>query len=297
MRITQRMMSQHTLAGVNRNLTSISKLQDQLTSGKAINQPSDSPSGTNDAMQIRSALAANGQYDRNMTDGKSWLSAADTTLQSMVNQVQSVRDLTVQAMNGTLSDGDRQAIAAQVDQLRQGLLDEANTQVPLFGGATSGTAAYDAQGNYVGRGGTAADPATGNNRRISAAATVRVDVTGPEAFGDPTQGDDLFAVLGKISAAASSNPSALGTQLGALDSTLDGLTNALAGIGASLNRVQEAQSVNSDQKITLTAQLSSVEDVDMPQAITSLSLQQTAYQAALSVASKSLQTSLVDYLR
>jgi flagellin-like hook-associated protein FlgL len=40
-----------------------------------------------------------------------------------------------------------------------------------------------------------------------------------------------------------------------------------------------------------------VEDVDMPKTIMALSLQQTGYQAALSVASKSLQTSLVDFLR
>jgi len=300
MRITQRMMTQNSLAGVNRNLTAVSSLQDQLSTGKAINKPADSPTGTNSAMQLRGALALNGQYDRNMTDGRTWLSTADTTLTSMINQVQAVRTLAVQAANDTLSDTDRQALAAQVDQLRLGLLGMANTQLQgrsLFGGATAGTSAYAPDGTYVGRGGTATDPVVPNNRRISDAATVRVDVTGAEAFGDQTQGDDLFAVIDKISSAATSDPSALGTQLDALDTALGRITSALAGVGARLNRVEDAQSVNTDQKLTLTGQLSSVEDVDMAQAISALTLHQTSYQAALAVASKSLQTSLVDYLR
>jgi len=299
MRITQRMMSQNSLAGVNRNLTSISKLQDQLTSGKALTRPSDSPTGTNSSMQLRSALAANSQYARNMTDGTTWLSTADTTLQSMVTQTQTVRDLTTRAMNGTMSDDDRQAIALQIDQLRQSLLGSANTQLeglPLFGGATSGTTAYDTDGTYVGRGGTATDPVVPNNRRISDAGTVRVDVTGAEAFGDQTQGDDLFAVIAKISDAATNDPSALGTQLAALDTALGRMTSALAGVGARMNRLEAAQSVNTDQQLTLKAQQSSVEDVDMAQSISDLTLHQTSYQAALAVASKSLQTSLVDYL-
>jgi flagellar hook-associated protein 3 FlgL len=294
------MMTSNSLAGVNRNLTSISKLQDQLTTGKALNRPSDSPTGTNSSMQLRSALAANGQFARNMTDGTTWLSTADTTLQSMVTQVQGVQSLTTRAMNGSMSAADRQAIALEVDQMRQSLLGQANTQLegrPLFGGATSGTAAYDAAGGYVGRGGTATDPVVPNNRRLSDATTVRVDVTGAEAFGDPTQGDDLFAVIAKISDAAINNPSALGTQLTALGTALDRMTGALAGVGARMNRLQAAQSVNTDQQITLKAQLSGVEDVDMAQSISDLTLHQTSYQAALAVASKTLQTSLVDYLR
>lgn len=299
MRITQRMMTQNSLTGVNRNLTAVSALQNQLTSGKSITKPADSPTGTNSAMQLRGALAANRQYDRNMADGKTWLSTADTTLTSMVAQVQAVRTLTVQAASDTLSDGDRLAIAEQVDQLRLSLLGMANTQLegrPLFGGATAGTAAYE-NGTYVGRGGTATDPVVPNNRRISEAATVRVDVTGAEAFGDPTKGDDLFKVIDNISAAAKSAPSSLGAQLGALDTALSRITGALAGVGARLNRLTDAQSVNTDQKLTLTSQLSGVEDVDMAEAISALTLHQTAYQASLAVASKALQTSLVDYLR
>ena len=50
MRITQRAVALTSLQGLNRNLDAVGKLQQQLTSGRLINAPSDSPTGTNRAM-------------------------------------------------------------------------------------------------------------------------------------------------------------------------------------------------------------------------------------------------------
>lgn len=303
MRITQSMLSQSTLANLNLNLTAVSRLQQQLSSGKAINQPSDSPTGTNSAMQLRGALASNQQYDRNMTDGKTWLDTTDSTLQSMVSQVQRVRDLTVQAMNsGAMSSSNEADMAAEVDQLRSSLLSVANTQLegrPIFGGATSGKNAYDAgTGAYLGRGGTAAEPAIPNTRRMSSDATVRVDITGAEAFGDQTQGPDLFQTVGAISGdMKTGNTSDLSNQLSALDTAVTRLTNAQADVGARSKRLDDAQTVNASLKLSLTSQLSGVEDADMPSTITALQLQENGYQAALAVSSRSLQQSLVNFLQ
>lgn len=299
MRITQRSVATTSLQGLTRNLAAVGKLQQQLTSGRAISQPSDSPTGTNSAMQTRGALASNAQYARNISDGQSWLKTSDSTLQSMVVQVQRVRDLTVQAMNGTTSAADQQAVTAEVDQLRASLLGLANTQVqgrPLFGGATGGTSAYDADGVYTGRGGTAAEPAVGNMRRIDDSASVRVDITGAEAFGDQAAGDDLFAVIGTI-AGATNDPTALGTQLTALDGALTRMTNALSDVGSRLKRLEGADQVNGDRGLALTTQLAAVEDIDLPKTIMNLQMQQNGYQAALSATAKAIQPSLVDFLR
>ena len=58
MRITQRAVALTSLQGLNRNLDAVGKLQQQLTSGRLINAPSDSPTGTNRAMQTRADQAA-----------------------------------------------------------------------------------------------------------------------------------------------------------------------------------------------------------------------------------------------
>jgi flagellar hook-associated protein 3 FlgL len=57
------------------------------------------------------------------------------------------------------------------------------------------------------------------------------------------------------------------------------------------------QTFANDKVDNLTQQLSDVEDIDLPQTITDMQLQQTAYQAALAAGAKVVQSSLIDFLR
>ncbi len=300
MRITQRAVSQTALQGLNRNLSDLGKLQQQLTSGKVVSKPSDSPSGVNRAMQVRQDQAAAVQHARNISDAQGWMDFTDTTLQSVVTQVNRVRDLTVQASNGvTLSDSGRVAISTEVAALRESLLGLANQSVdgrPLFGGITSGATAYDATGAYTGVGGANGIPVVAVTRRIADAEDVRIDVTGPEAFGDPS-GTDLFALVGKIATDVTAAPEALGDDLTALDVALQRLMTAVSSIGARAARVEATAQTNTDLQLSLGKQLALVEDVDLPKTIMQLQFQQTGYQAALQATSQVIQPSLVDFLR
>src|SRR3954447_15247597 len=100
MRITQRTVATNSLQGLNRNLASVNKLQLQMTSGKLINTPSDSPTGANKAMLTRQDIGATAQQARNISDGVGLLDATDSALQNAMDQLQRVRDLTVQGSNG-----------------------------------------------------------------------------------------------------------------------------------------------------------------------------------------------------
>jgi flagellar hook-associated protein 3 FlgL len=52
-----------------------------------------------------------------------------------------------------------------------------------------------------------------------------------------------------------------------------------------------------DRVLAVTAQLSDVEDIDLPKTIMEMQLQQTSYQAALAASAKVIQPSLIDFLR
>ena len=67
MRVTQRAVVLTSLQGLNSNLSAVSKLQQQLTSGTQISRPSDSPTGTNTSLITRQAISGNGQYTRNIS--------------------------------------------------------------------------------------------------------------------------------------------------------------------------------------------------------------------------------------
>src|SRR5919112_2713055 len=260
MRITQRAVALTSLQGLNRNLDAVGKLQTQLTSGRLINTASDSPTGTNRAMQTRDEQAANAQQARNISDAQSWLDQSDSTLQTMISTARRVRDLTVQGLStGSASATSQEALAIEVKSLREGLLALANVQVqgrPLFGGVTSGGKAYDGTGAWVGQAGA---PVT---RRISDSEKMRVDITGPEAFGAP--GSDLFAVVNSIATDLTANPAALETHLADLDAIMSGMSAAVADVGTRGARPERVSQINFDRSMALTQQLAETESIDLP---------------------------------
>lgn len=300
MRITGLTLATNSLRNLNAKLAVVTKLQNQLTSGRTISTPSDDPSGTNTSMITRQGQAANAQHARNISDGHTFLDATDSALQSMLDQARRVRDLAVRALNtGGSSPASNDAIATEVSGIRESLLGQANQVVQgrcIFGGVTSGKQAYDGTGTYVGVGDATTGPATWVTRRISDVESIRVDISGPEAFGDPASGKDLFAVVASISAnAKAGTPQA--SDLDALDAVIKRMSTAAADIGTRSARMDDAATVNSAQSLSLQAKLSDTEEADLPKTIMELQLQQTGYQAALSVTAKSMQPTLLDFLK
>ena len=293
MRITQRAVALTSLQGLNRNLDAVGKLQQQLTTGRLINAPSDSPTGTNKAMQIRAEQAAVAQHSRNIGDAKSWLEQGDSSLREMLDTTRRVRDLTVQGLNtGGVSDASQKALATEVASLRDGLLSLANTAVqgrPIFGGVTPGTKAYNDDGTWAGLAGPAI------SLRLSESETVRVDLTGPEAFGP--DGSNLFDIVGRITTDLTTDPVALEADLADLDTAIKRMSTSVADIGARAARVDRAEQLNFDRSLTLTGQLGETENVDLPNTIMKLQMQQVGYEAALAATAKAISPTLLDYLR
>jgi flagellar hook-associated protein 3 FlgL len=292
-RVTESSIHTRVLNNLQRSISKGEKIQEQLSSGKQINRPSDSPTGTVTSMQLRGESRAVQQYARNADDGVGWLSTLDSALTNTSTLVNRARDLTVQGLSAGSNNGQsNEAMASEVDQIRSSLLGFANTKYldrPVFGGTTTGETAYDAGGTYTGDAGQ-------TTRTVGANSKVRVDTTGPEAFG--TGDTQLFAVLQSISDNLRSGDSdALSASLKKLDTAGDLMKNTLSEVGARYNRVTQMKQSAQDRLLSVTSQLSDVEDVDLPKTIMEMQLQQTSYQAALAASAKVIQPSLIDFLR
>jgi flagellar hook-associated protein 3 FlgL len=212
----------------------------------------------------------------------------------MLETARRVQVLTVQGANtGAMDDVSRYAISVEVASLRESLLGQANTVVqgrPLFGGVTSGAKAYDSTtGAWLGRGGAPV------MRRVSDTDTVRVDITGPEAFGPA--GADLFTVVNQIAQDLLTNPAALNTRIGELETVMDTMKAAVAEVGSRAARIERETQIISDRSLTLGSQLAEIEDIDLPNTIMRLQMQQVGYEAALSATAKAISPTLLDYLR
>ena len=294
-RTTATSVQNRTLADLQRGMQRGQQIQQQISSGKQISRPSDSPTGTVTSLQLRGEVRATQQYARNADDGIGWLGVIQDKLQDASTSVIRARDLTVQALSGgTGTDAARDALAFEIDNIKQTLIGEANARYlnrPVFGGTTAGTVAYDKNGKYVG-------DANGTTRSIGPNSKVRIETTGPEAFGTEGSDTQLFTVLTNISKAIRNNDmSALEDGLGNLDTAHDLLKSTLSDVGARYNRVTQMKQSAEDHLLSVSSQLSDIEDVDLPKAIMELQIQQTSYQAALAATAKVIQPSLIDFLR
>lgn len=297
-RVTQNMLSRQSFTGMQTSMDRVAKAQEQLTTGRIINRPSDDPTGATTAMRIRSSLANQQQYVRNANDAIGWLDQTDGTLSTMGAQVSRARDIALQGANtGNMGPEAREALATEVDQIRAGLVSSANAQYldrPIFGGITSGQTAYQPDG-------TLADPAaigvgTGVVRTVAEGARVRIDVEGPDVFGATP--NSVFDHLDQLAAALrGADTTGITTAISNLKADGDRITNVRSEIGARTVRVENASSVANDATLTLKNALSEVENVDLAKASVDLGLQQVAYQAALGATSRVLQPTLLEFLR
>src|SRR4051794_29692114 len=108
-RVTESSIHTRVLANLQRSIQRGEKIQEQLSSGKQINRPSDSPNGTMQSMQLRGETRANAQYMRSADDGTGWLGSLDGTLNSASTLVQRARSLTVQGLNAGAGSSESRA--------------------------------------------------------------------------------------------------------------------------------------------------------------------------------------------
>jgi flagellar hook-associated protein 3 FlgL len=291
MRVTAGMSQRHVLADLRRVQERLATAQSQVSSGKRIEKPSDDPLGAERAMRLNDQLETTGAYRTAVDESRSWLDATDSALSSLSEVVQHVRELTLQAANGSTSDAGRQSIKAQIDQLTEEAKNTLNSAYDgryIFSGTATDTAPYSAATGDAYQGD--ASPVV---RQIGPGVSVQVNVTGDDVLAG------LLPALRSISAHLTSNDTAsLGTSdLQAIDAGFDNLTAKRGAIGAVTNRVDAAGSRLDDTTEITTAYLSKTQDADLPQALTDLSAQQTALQAALRGGATLIQQSLMDFLQ
>ena len=290
-RVTPQILARRTTTNMQATLSSLQQIQAEVSSQKRIQKPSDDPVGMVASMRLRSDVDRTAQISRNIDDATAWLGTADNSLNSVVQQINKARDLAIQAQNGTLTQTERDSIANQIDDIRQNIIGLANTQYAgrsIFAGTVSGPA-YDSSGNYLGN-------SVAVDRTVAPGTRVQVNVTGDDVFGPA--GADLFTNLNTLSTQIRTGTSnTIDAAVTALDTRTTTVQARLADVGARTNRVDAMKTRNGDDALSLKANLSDVEDVDLPKALMDMQMQQVAYQAALQTTAKVIQPSLVDFLK
>lgn len=289
MRISHQMLHQNSVSNMNNTMGRFQKAYNEALTGKQVSKPSDDPHGAAKAMELKSALAANEQYERNTSEAKLWLDETDQTVYEMVNVMQRVRELAVRGNNETLTPEDRGAIAIEVEELTEQLRQFANTKVNGVDLFTKAAVTPPADPDSPDAPTTT--PAAPKMMTVGGGLNIQVNVTEADLFGtDP----ELLTTLGELTTGLR-NGTAMDLEL--IDGRINQLLKVSSEVGARTNRVESAENRMFDNTIQLKSMLASITDIDMAEAITKLKSEESVYQASLSASAKIIQPSLMDFLR
>lgn len=307
-RVTQSMLSTNMLRNLNTSYSKMSNYQEMLTSGRKFNRASEDPVAAVKGMKYRVQLDRVQQYQRNMNEANSWLDTTDSALDQVGNVLNRVKELVVQAANDTNTSDDRGKIKQEIDQIRELVMDVANSQMGgkyIFSGTKTQTQPFieTPTGRTLNPNLTAPGKDGQINVEVFEGISLTVNTTGaPDMFNDITN------FLQTVSAELD-NPNSNGETIGGfLGSIADGTNNTLASmqgkvldmradVGARMNRVELMTNRLDIQEINTTKHLSENEDTDYAKTITDMATQESIHQAALSVGAKIIQQTLVDFIR
>lgn len=128
MRITNRMMTNSMMSNINKNKINMNSLENQYTSGKKIQKPSDDPIITVRALKLRTNLSELTQYfEKNIPDAKNWMDVTESALSTVNDILKQVNTYCVQGSTDTLTASDRSYLAENLAQLKQQIYQEGNT--------------------------------------------------------------------------------------------------------------------------------------------------------------------------
>lgn len=126
----------NTLSNLQARQNSLSTLQEQLTSGKRVTNPSDDPTAAAQAERALNRLSRIASDQRALESQRNAIAQAESTLGDVMEALQRVRELAVSAGNGSYTAGERKTVALEIIGLRDRILSLANSQdangQPLF---------------------------------------------------------------------------------------------------------------------------------------------------------------------
>ena len=296
-RISSQQIYQGGLNGILNAQAKLSRIQEQLATGKKILTPADDPGGSAQILKLRSELNRVETFQKNTSYAQSALGLEESAIDGAESIMRRARDLAVQGANDSLSASERQFIAAEVGSLKSSLLAIANTRNAdgeyIFGGDNVTQAPYEADAA-----GTITYNRDSGQRdvNIGPSVTVKVSDSGERIFESGT-GPDAFDTLTQLEAALLADDAAgVSSMIGSVDNRLEQMSVVRTELGARLNLVDEQNQLNETFDLQVQRTLSSIEDLDYAEAVTALNLQLVALQAAQQTFSKTQNLSLFNYL-
>ncbi|MFQ1965909.1 lateral flagellar hook-associated protein LfgL [Aeromonas veronii] len=276
MRISTHQIQLSMLDNLQHGFGEYARLDRQISTQKRILQPSDDPVGSVQLLGLQKEQVAMAQYQKNIANAKSQLSQGELQLDTMTNMLMRLRELTQTASNGSLSEGDRKAVASEVAIIKDGLLDLVNARnesgSSLFSGSKVDETAlvkvtdpkdtdfggYRYKGDHLVR-----------EVGIAKGVTVGLNQTADQLFLQP---DDFFKRLDSmVKAINDAAPDAIEQargMLGRSQTLQDSISQAVSTIGARINLLDQIDESHAEKGVYSKEVSNQIESLDYAEAAT-----------------------------
>ena len=276
-------------------------LSQELSSGSRVASLSDDPGAAADNVVLTAQLAQDDTFTQTAATTESRLQVGDSTLGSVVSQLNSAITLATEANNGTLSVSDVKGISNQIAGIRDEVLSLANTTylgTYLFSGSQGATAPFSLNNSVTPAVVTYNGDAKTTSLDTPNGQSIQLDVPGSQIFSTGVAGTDVFQTLNNLIADfASGTPSATTiADTDSLDSSLNHVSDQRVLLDNSITALQGAASYTQSESAQLRSAQTTLLEADYGKVSRQLSSAETQQTALYDVIATLEKGSLFNYI-
>lgn len=315
LRVTNSMVSDRVLYDLQARYAELAKTQNQISTGRSVNAPSDDPIAAAQERLRLSDLSGIKSSQSSVQATQTRLNAMESSMEQIRSALSRANELALTGANGSYSQSDRNAMADELDQLIKSVKDSVNAKVDgdyVFSGTKTDTApystatgdTYQGDANAVLRDGGAGVQLQNNPSFVavggggtSTPLTAGAVLGSGSASGDGKVLDALTQLSAHLRGGSPADLQAVATtDLQAITANQTAISSAVSAIGAMSNRATAAAARLDDLEDGAKQKIDDLTGVDYAEAITKYTTQSAAYEASLKVGAQIIQPSLLQFL-
>ena len=324
MRITNASMVRSHLYDTQNNLTNMSKINQQISTGKVINTVSDDPHKAIKIMNINNAIKYTEKYNYNIDESVGWMNTTDGALDNVGNLLGEIKETILKVGNGTYSQNEMKSLNEDMNEKIKQLADTLNSTHGgkyLFGGSSVDDAPITVIENPDGtvklefskdKNGQTIPNTDDLKADISSGINIDYNISVGEILNIKDGNGNTVNLLDEINnlstlmndiangdeqTAAKAKETLLNDTKGKIDTLFDHVVNERTSLGVRVSTAEKIKELNDEDILNIQDVLSKTQDTDVVEKFIELKSAEMIYQASIQVGAKLIQPTILDYIR
>ena len=324
MRITNASMVRSHLYDTQNNLTNMSKINQQISTGKVINTVSDDPHKAIKIMNINNEIKYTEKYNYNIDETVGWMNTTDGALDNVGNLLGEIKETIIKVGNGTYSQNEMKSLNEDMNEKIKQLADTLNSTHGgkyLFGGSSVDDAPITVIENPDGtvklefskdKNGQTIPNTDDLKADISSGINIDYNISVGEILNIKDGNGNTVNLLDEINnlstlmndiangdeqTAAKAKETLLNDTKGKIDTLFDHVVNERTSLGVRVSTAEKIKELNDEDILNIQDVLSKTQDTDVVEKFIELKSAEMIYQASIQVGAKLIQPTILDYIR